>query len=99
MMLASTHNYELYSVPFTRVTELLDNPKDTKAAARMFLEELCEFLDGDMDDSVTVLAAAGVTDEDCQRDEIEYSFIVLTTPEIAASASIENTFEFLEIAR
>lgn len=101
MLLASTHNYGLFNASFTRVTELLDNPKDTKAAAAMFIEELIELTEDDLSDSVTVLAAAEVTDEDCLRDEIEYSFVVLTSPEAARwiNDCPDSVFELEEIAR
>lgn len=100
MPLASTHDYQLYVTSFIRVTELLDEPKDTRAAAQAFIEELTEDYEGRLDDSITVISASDITDTDCEREEIEYVFMVLASPhDVQYINGQDDGYEFLEVAQ
>lgn len=90
MAFASTYDCKLYDVGFTRVTDLLSEPFNTQLAALMFIEELADDYGEILEGSVTVISSLPVFPGDELRDEIEYQFVVLMSPDDVARLEQEE---------
>lgn len=86
-----TFNLQRYQLEMTRVTDLLDDPLDTRAAAHSLIAELeADWLEV-IEDPVTVIGAYAVSAEETEREEIDYMFEVLMSPEDVARLDREES--------
>lgn len=89
----SEDGFDRYLVEFTRVTELLDDPTDTSAAARMFLEEVKE--DFPTDYPIIVIHRQPVDPEELDQEQIDYQFTVIAHPaDVRYFEEVEAPYEF-----
>jgi hypothetical protein len=71
----SNDSFDRFLIGFTRVRELLDDPKDTAATACAFLDELSS--DYNLRHPVIVIHREPILDYQLGREEIEYQFTVI----------------------